>query len=109
MYLHSGGKFDLGLDAESTDKKLSSDTIIISVPTKYKDLYSLNSRTLVIDSDAKQKAAYTALYALHHDIIKNLTVDNELRKVYKTASENFTQKAPDLVKFLPKEFGFGIG
>ena len=109
IWIQSGAKIDLSLEASSNNSILSSDTIIINVATKYKDLYAFNSRTLIIDPDESQKKAYQALYELHQNVLTGIKPGAKISEVYKSASEKFTSKYPDLTKYLPKEFGFGVG
>lgn len=109
VLIQSGGKFDTSSDSKSNDDNLSSDTIIITVSTKYKDLHCTNNRTLIIDPDEKQKTAYTALWELQHDLIEGLKVDAKISDAYKSAYDKFSTTYPDLKPHLSPEFGFGIG
>ncbi|CAI2378197.1 unnamed protein product [Moneuplotes crassus] len=109
LSIQSGDNLDLSLTASANKKDLSPDTIIITVTTKYKDLFALNSRTLLIDPNEQQNKAYEALFELYQSIMQNLKVGAELRQVYKISYDAFSEKNKELAKFLPKTFGFGIG
>ena len=58
MVVSSGQHLNSKMNAKSDTNKLSFDTVMITVPTKYKDLCCIVTRTLMINADETQKAAY---------------------------------------------------
>ena len=109
VWIQSGSNINLNVDCSSNNNNLSYDTIITNVAAKYRDLYTLNARTMLIDPDEEQKNAYHALYELHNNVIKGIKKDAKISEIYSSASSKFWEKYPNFAKYLPKEFGFGIG
>lgn len=56
--VQSGGQYNLKMGSAPNSDKLASDTILLSVCGKYKDLCCNCSRTLMIDPKPEQKEAY---------------------------------------------------
>ena len=96
--IQSGGNFNLSSEVKSNGEYLSSDTIIITISTKYRDLFCTNSRSLIIDPDEAQKKAYIALWELQQNVMSNLKVGAKLSEVYKSAFDEFNKKHPELSK-----------
>jgi nucleosome binding factor SPN SPT16 subunit len=109
IVIQSGGNFDLWFNASPDTNKLSADTILITVPMKYKDLCCLTSRTLMIDPDEKQKQAYQALHEAYAQTLKALIVGNTLESVFTTVQTYVQEHHPAFTELLPWTLGYGIG
>ena len=59
--IQSGGQYNLKIEANNTSQKLSADTVIVTVCSKYKDLTCNVSRTMLINPVTEQKDAYELL------------------------------------------------
>ena len=59
--VQSGGKYNLKMGSQPNSDPLASDTILLSICGKYKDLCCNCSRTLMIDPKPEQKEAYQFL------------------------------------------------
>ena len=56
--VHSGGNFTSNLFAESDEKELRSDCIVLNLGSSYRGYNSFITRTLLIDPSEEQKAVY---------------------------------------------------
>ena len=59
--VQSGGQYNLKIEAMNTSQKLSPDTVIVTVCSKYKDIACNVSRTMLINAVNEQKDAYEFL------------------------------------------------
>ncbi|KAL2347869.1 hypothetical protein Fmac_001869 [Flemingia macrophylla] len=108
----SGGEFDLRPSAVSNDELLhydSSSVIICAVGARYKSYCSNIARTFLIDADTLQSKAYEVLLKAHEAIISSMKPGNKLSAAYQTAVSVVERGAPDLISYLTKSAGTGIG
>jgi nucleosome binding factor SPN SPT16 subunit len=62
--IQSGGQYNLKIEAVNSSQKISADTVILTVCSKYKDITCNVSRTLLINPVNEQKEAYEFLTQL---------------------------------------------
>ncbi|XP_061360509.1 FACT complex subunit SPT16-like isoform X1 [Gastrolobium bilobum] len=108
----SGGEFDLRPSAVSNDELLhydSASVIICAVGARYKSYCSNIARTFLIDADPLQSKAYEVLLKAHETVIGSLKPGNKLSAVYQAAVSVVEKDAPDLISYLTKSAGTGIG
>ena len=82
--IQSGGQYNLKLEAPNTSQKLSSDTVILTVCSRYKDLSCNISRSLLINPVNEQKEAYEFLIKVFQHIIDHLKVGKKISEVYES-------------------------
>nr|KYP76019.1 FACT complex subunit SPT16 [Cajanus cajan] len=108
----SGGEFDLRPSAVSNDELLhydSASVIICAVGARYKSYCSNIARTFLIDADPLQSRAYGVLLKAHEAVIGTMKPGNKLSAAYQAAVSVVERDAPDLVSYLTKSAGTGIG
>ncbi|KAK7305637.1 hypothetical protein VNO77_43544 [Canavalia gladiata] len=108
----SGGEFDLRPSAVSNDELLhydSASVIICAVGARYKSYCSNVARTFLIDADPLQSRAYEVLLKAHEAVIGSLKPGNKLNAAYQAAFSVVERDAPDLISYLTKSAGTGIG
>ncbi|GMH10409.1 hypothetical protein Nepgr_012250 [Nepenthes gracilis] len=108
----SGGQFDLKPSASSNDETLyyeSSSVIICAIGSRYNSYCSNVARTFLIDADGMQSKAYEVLLKAHEAAIGALKSGNKVSAVYQAALSVVERNAPELVGYLTKSAGTGIG
>ncbi|KAK7360351.1 hypothetical protein VNO77_02338 [Canavalia gladiata] len=108
----SGGEFDLRPSAVSNDELLhydSASVIICAVGARYKSYCSNVARTFLIDAVPLQSRAYEVLLKAHEAVIGSLKPGNKLNAAYQAAFSVVERDAPDLISYLTKSAGTGIG
>ncbi|XP_057429524.1 FACT complex subunit SPT16-like [Lotus japonicus] len=108
----SGGEFDLRPSAVSNDDLLyydSASVIICAVGARYKSYCSNIARTFLIDAISLQSKAYEVLLKAHEAVIGSFKPGNKLSSAYQAAVSVVEKEAPDLLPFLTKSAGTGIG
>ncbi|RDX60939.1 FACT complex subunit SPT16, partial [Mucuna pruriens] len=108
----SGGEFDLRPSAVSNDELLhydSASVILCAVGARYKSYCSNIARTFLIDADPLQSRAYEVLLKAHEAVIGSLKPGNKLSAAYQAAVSVVENDAPDLISYLTKSAGTGIG
>ncbi|XP_074320918.1 FACT complex subunit SPT16-like [Silene latifolia] len=108
----SGGQFDLRPNASSNDDILyyeSCSVIICAVGSRYNSYCSNVARTFLIDANSMQSKAYEVLLKAQEAAIGELKPGNKVNAVYLAALGVVEKAAPELVGFLTKSAGTGIG
>ena len=107
--IQSGNRFILRPNIESNDSDLSYDVILMNMAVKYFELNCNIFRTLLINPTEQIKNNYESMLWLHKKIIDNLKEGKVISDIYVKCKNEFIEKFPDLIKKLPKNFGYGIG
>uniref|UniRef100_A0ACD5VAV6 Uncharacterized protein n=1 Tax=Avena sativa TaxID=4498 RepID=A0ACD5VAV6_AVESA len=108
----SGGKYDLRPAAFSNDEDLyydSGSVIICAFGAKYSGYCSNVARTFLVDCTAEKSNAYKVLRQAHDAAIAALTPGSKVSSSYQAAVAVVRDKAPELLPFLTKSAGAGIG
>jgi nucleosome binding factor SPN SPT16 subunit len=107
--VQSGGKYDLKVSAQSSSDKLSHDVIIVSLGARYKLYCSNITRTFLVDPPKKVSETYDILLEMQDACLRAMKPGNQLKSVYRAATDFLQQRAPHLIEHLPKNLGFGMG
>lgn len=92
--VQSGGDYNLKVSAQSTDKVIKYDVILISVGTRY-NLYCSNiARTYLVDPSKTQEAEYGALLEAQEAAIKSLVEGAPLSAPYKAVVDTLEVSCP---------------
>ncbi|KAI4378078.1 hypothetical protein MLD38_015615 [Melastoma candidum] len=108
----SGGDFDLRPSAASNDNLLyynSASVIICAVGSRYNSYCSNVARTFLIDATPLQSKAYEALLKAQEAAIGALKPGAKLNAAYLAALSVVEKDAPELVPYLTKSAGTGVG
>lgn len=108
----SGGKFDVRPSAASNDELLyydSASVIICALGSRYNSYCSNIARTFLIDANPSQIKAYEVLLKAHEAAISLLTPGRKLNAAYQAAVSVVKKDAPELLPYLTKSAGTGIG
>lgn len=108
----SGGKYDLRPSAFSNDDDLFYDSgslIVCAMGAKYNGYCSNVARTFLIDCAEEKCNAYKVLRQAHSAAIAALTPGSKASASYQAAVAVVRGEAPDLLPFLTKSGGTGIG
>ncbi|XP_065003981.1 FACT complex subunit SPT16-like [Musa acuminata AAA Group] len=108
----SGGQFDLRPSASSNDEDLyydSTSVIICAIGSRYNSYCSNVARTFLIDATAIQSKAYEVLLKAHDAAIGALKPGNTVGAAYQAALAVLQKEAPELIPYLTKSAGTGIG
>ncbi|KAF8666391.1 hypothetical protein HU200_053498 [Digitaria exilis] len=108
----SGGKYDLRPGALSNDDDLYYDSgslIVCAMGAKYSGYCSNVARTFLIDCSIEKCNAYKVLLKAHDAAIAALTPGGRASMSYQAAVDAVRGEAPDLLPFLTKSGGTGIG
>ncbi|CAL9087719.1 unnamed protein product [Musa textilis] len=108
----SGGQFDLRPSASSNDEDLyydSTSVIICAIGSRYNSYCSNVARTFLIDAAAIQSKAYEVLLKAHDAAIGALKPGNTVGAAYQAALAVLQKEAPELIPYLTKSAGTGIG
>uniref|UniRef100_A0ACD5VI28 Uncharacterized protein n=1 Tax=Avena sativa TaxID=4498 RepID=A0ACD5VI28_AVESA len=108
----SGGKYDLRPAAFNNDDELyydSGSVIICALGAKYSGYCSNVARTFLVDCTAEKCNAYKVLRQAHDAAIAALTPGSKVSSSYQAAVAVVRDKAPELLPFLTKSAGAGIG
>lgn len=107
--IQSGGTYDIRVSASSNDDILSSDVIICSIGSRYKNYCANISRTFLVDATPKIEQTYNLLIGLYNACLEAMVIGNEFKDVYEAAKTFLTKKNPELLGHLPKSLGFVTG
>lgn len=107
--IQSGGNYSLKFSASSNDENIHYGTIISSLGIRYKRYCSNLSRTLMIDPTEEQKKNYEFLLEVSDEIINKLSDGVVLSELYQQIVNFVTERRPDLVDKMTKNFGFVTG
>lgn len=109
--VQSGGEYDLRPSAQSNNKKLVGDGVIISsLGLRYKSYCSNIARTFFIDPTEEMEQNYEFLLKLQHFIVHELLKPGtEGLKVYSGALEFINKEKPDLAQHFTKNCGWLMG
>ncbi|KAL6851872.1 hypothetical protein ACP4OV_020057 [Aristida adscensionis] len=108
----SGGKYDLRPSAFSNDDNLcykSGSLIVCAMGAKYSGYCSNVARTLLIDCSVEKCNAYKVLCKAHDAAIASLMPGSKACASYQAAVAVVAGEAHDLLPFLSKSCGTGIG
>jgi nucleosome binding factor SPN SPT16 subunit len=108
----SGAKYDLKPGALSNDDDLCYDSgslIVCAMGAKYSGYCSNVARTFLIDCSVEKCNAYKVLLKAHDAAIAALTQGSKASKSYQAAVDVVRGETPDLLPFLTKSSGTGIG
>eukprot|EP00347_Sterkiella_histriomuscorum_P012768 403367296 len=108
--VQSGGTYNIRMGAPNNNKPLSSDTILLSICTKYKDISTNISRTLIINHDDERKAAYEFMTLIFKHATEQLKSGVKCGEVYQAVIDKIKELGKDeYIKFMPSILGQGIG
>lgn len=109
--VQSGGEYDLRPSAQSNNKRLVGDGVIISsLGLRYKSYCSNIARTFFIDPTEEMEQNYEFLLKLQHHIVHDLLKPGtEGQKVYSGALEFINKEKPDLAQHFTKNCGWLMG
>ncbi|KAK4742442.1 hypothetical protein SAY87_000443 [Trapa incisa] len=108
----SGGKFDLRPSAASNEDLLyydSGSVIICALGSRYNSYCSNIARTILIDANPSQINAYEVLLKAQEAVISLLKPGTKLNVAYQAAVSVIKKDAPELLPYLTKSAGTGIG
>uniref|UniRef100_A0A0A9D3A3 FACT complex subunit n=1 Tax=Arundo donax TaxID=35708 RepID=A0A0A9D3A3_ARUDO len=108
----SGGSYDLRPGAFSNDDNLYFDSgslIVCAMGAKYSGYCSNVARTFLIDCSKEKCNAYKVLRQAHDAAIASLIPGSKASASYQAAVSVVRGEAPDLLPFLTKSGGTGIG
>ncbi|KAH9319247.1 hypothetical protein KI387_021016, partial [Taxus chinensis] len=108
----SGGEFDLRPGAVSNDEFLYYDAtgvIICAIGSRYNSYCSNVARTYLINAEDIQGKAYKVLLKAQEAAMSALKPGNPLSAAYKAAVEVVQRDGPELLPYLTKSAGTGIG
>ncbi|TVU50431.1 hypothetical protein EJB05_01802, partial [Eragrostis curvula] len=108
----SEGKYDLKPGAFSNDDNLYVDSgsiIVCAMGAKYSGYCSNVARTFLIDCSVEKCNAYKVLHEAHAAAIASLMPGSKANTSYQAAVSVVRGEAPDLLPFLTKSGGTGIG
>uniref|UniRef100_A0A7S2V990 FACT complex subunit n=1 Tax=Entomoneis paludosa TaxID=265537 RepID=A0A7S2V990_9STRA len=107
--VQSGGNFDLKASAQSSEKKLSHDVIMVSLGARYRNYCSNIGRTFLVDPPKKVSENYELLLEMQEACLEVMRPGKPAKAVYKAAVSFLQDKDESLVKHLPKTLGFASG
>jgi nucleosome binding factor SPN SPT16 subunit len=99
--VQSGGQYNLKPTAESDQKNLALNVIILQLAGRYFDFNCSLQRTLLINPTEKEQSFYLALLSLFNEIQRNLKPGSSIGDCIGKSLESFKKKFPDLVQHLP--------
>lgn len=99
--VQSGGEYSLKPTAESSQKALSFDVILLTVAGWYFDYNTNICRTLLINPSKQEQDYYLVLVSLFDEIAKNLRPGSTIADSLSKSLENFKRKNAALVAHLP--------
>jgi nucleosome binding factor SPN SPT16 subunit len=109
VMVQSGNEFDLTFGLKSDKSTLKSGIVLLSVSSKYKEINTTSSRTLVVNPEKTTEKAYDVLLKMHNVIIGEMKPSNTLAHVYNTGKAFMEAEGSEFVGSLTDTFGFGIG
>ena len=107
--IQSGGDYDIRVSAVSNSKNMKFDVIICSLGARYRNYCGNVSRTFLVDPPPKVTDTYNTLIGLMDTCLEQMVVGNQLKDVMEGGKAFLQKRAPHLLAFLPKNFGFAIG
>lgn len=109
--IQSGGVYSLKPSAVSTDDPLNTKggPIICALGLRHRAYCSNMARTLLIDPSKAQEESLAFLCELQKHLAHKLVPGAVISSVFEAGVEFVRERRPDLVNFLPSNFGFGIG
>eukprot|EP00935_MAST-01C_sp_MAST-1C-sp1_P000632 g632.t1 len=107
--IQSGGKYKLKYSAQSSEEQLKFDVIMCSVGLRFKNYCSNVTRTYFIDPVKSVELKYATLLDMQQRCIECIKPGMKLKQVREKAESFLKSRDQNLVKFLPKDCGFGIG
>ncbi|KAI3400100.1 hypothetical protein diail_4330 [Diaporthe ilicicola] len=107
--VYSGGKFDLKMQAESSEENLHPGVIVAGMGLRYRSYCSSIARTYMVDPNKTQESNYKFLLTVHNMILKEIRDGAVAKDVYNKALGYVKSKKPELEKHFVKNVGFGIG
>lgn len=107
--VYSGGKFDLKMQAESSEENLHPGVIVAGMGLRYRSYCSSIARTYMVDPNKTQESNYKFLLTVHNLILKEIRDGAVAKDVYNKALGYVRSKKPELEKHFVKNVGYGIG
>ncbi|CCE72790.1 Piso0_000384 [Millerozyma farinosa CBS 7064] len=109
--VQSGGEYDLRPSAQSNNKRLVGDGVIISsLGLRYKSYCSNIARTFFVDPTEEMEQNYEFLLKLqNHIVYELLKPGTEGSKVYSGALDFINKEKPDLAQHFTKNCGWLMG
>ena len=107
--IQSGGDYDLGLRAQSSDATLHGGTIIAAMGIRYMSYSSLVARTYMVDPTKSQDSNYKFLLEVRDVVLKEVKDGVQASKVFEKAYSYAKTKRPELAEKMRSSVGFGIG
>ena len=106
--VQSGGNYSI-TPVKPDAKDISADVVLLSHWVKYRNYQCTASRTLLIDATEDQKKAYRTLLACFQHCTSLLSAGTPIKDVYNKGVQYIKENDPNLVQFIPKNFGAGVG
>lgn len=106
--VQSGGVYSL-VPVKGDGNNISADVIMISNWIKYRNYHCSAIRTLLIDASEDQKKSYKALYGCFQYCISQLSAGKRIKDIYNEGVKYIQEHDPELIPYLPKNFGWGTG
>jgi len=106
--VQSGGIYSI-TPVKPNTRDISADVILISEWIKYRNYLCTVSRTLLIDATEDQKKAYKTILGCFQTCTGLLTAGTPIKDVYNKGIAYIEQNDANLLKYIPKNFGCGIG
>ena len=108
--IQSGGEYNIKISAQSTNKTLKYDIILVSFGARYQDYCSNIARTFLVDPPKYVSETYETLLEVHAACLKAMVPGRPLKAVYSAAVKYLRSTDNEsLISHLPKTLGFGIG
>ncbi|KHJ42556.1 peptidase, M24 family [Trichuris suis] len=107
--IQSGGRYALKYSVISDEHNLNYGAIVCSLGLRYMQYCSNISRTLLVDPSTELQEIYALLCNVQQKVIEALKPKVRLSSVYEAAQQVVKESKPDLLPFLTKNVGFGIG
>ncbi|KAK1861775.1 hypothetical protein I4F81_004355 [Pyropia yezoensis] len=107
--VQSGGVYNLLPSAQSDNRKLAANCIIVSLGSRYAGYCANASRTFLVDFSADQRRNYETLLAAQEAVLAALTPGKMLKDAYAAAVGVLAKEGRELEARLGKNVGFGMG
>ncbi|GAB0494570.1 hypothetical protein MMPV_005864 [Pyropia vietnamensis] len=107
--VQSGGVYNLLPSAQSDNRKLAANCILVSLGSRYAGYCANASRTFLVDFSADQRRNYETLLAAQEAVLAALAPGKMLKDAYAAAVAVLAKEGRELEAKLGKNVGFGMG
>ena len=108
--VQSGGEYNIKISAQSTNKTLKYDIILVSFGARYQDYCSNIGRTFLVDPPKFVSETYETLLGTQNACLEAMVPGKPLKAVYAAAVKYLRSSGNEsLVQHLPKNMGFAMG